>query len=67
MVQSSSTSDLIHDVPSIIEWISKVMTLEAGDVILTGTPGQTAVIGAGDTVEVEVDGVGVLSNPVTAE
>ena len=67
VVQQSSTSDLIHDVPAIIEWISKVMTLEPGDVILTGTPGQTATIHAGDRVEVEVEGIGVLANPVAAE
>ena len=67
VVQQSSTSDLLHDVPAIIEWISKVMTLEPGDVILTGTPGQTATIRAGDHVEVEVEGIGVLSNPVADE
>ena len=67
VVQQSSTSDLIHDVPAIIEWISSVMTLEPGDVVLTGTPGQTATIRAGDRVEVEVEGIGVLANPVAAE
>ncbi len=67
VVQQSSTSDLIHDVPAIIEWISSVMTLEPGDVILTGTPGRTATIRAGDRVEVEVEGIGVLANPVVAE
>ncbi len=67
VVQKSSTSDLIHDVPAIIEWITSVMTLEPGDVVLTGTPGQTATIHAGDRVEVEVEGVGVLANPVVSE
>ena len=67
VVQQSSTSDLIHDVPAIIEWVSKSMTLEPGDVIFTGTPGQTATIHAGDRVEVEIGDIGVLANPVVAE
>ena len=41
VVQDSSTSDLIHDVPTIIEFVSRVMTLDPGDVIMTGTPGAT--------------------------
>ena len=64
VAQQSSTSDLIHDVPRIIEWVSKAMTLEPGDMIMTGTPGQPWDIHAGDTVEVEIEGIGVLSNPV---
>ena len=67
IVQKSNTADLLYDVPAIIEWVSRVMTLEPGDVILTGTPGTTATISAGDTVEVELEGVGVLSNPVRDE
>ncbi len=67
VVQQSNTSDLLYDVPTIIEWVSKVMTLEPGDVILTGTPGTTATLSPGDTVEIELEGIGVLSNPVEAE
>jgi 2-keto-4-pentenoate hydratase/2-oxohepta-3-ene-1,7-dioic acid hydratase in catechol pathway len=67
VVQKSNTSDLLYDVPTIIEWVSKVMTLEPGDVILTGTPGTTATLSPGDTVEIELEGIGVLSNPVAAE
>ncbi len=67
VVQKSNTSDLLYDVPTIIEWVSKVMTLEPGDLILTGTPGTTATLNPGDTVEIELDGIGVLSNPVVAE
>lgn len=67
VVQRSNTSDLLYDVPTIIEWVSRVMTLEPGDVILTGTPGTTATLSPGDTVEIELEGVGVLSNPVAAE
>jgi len=66
-VQDQMTSDLVHDVPRIIEFVSSVVTLEPGDVIMTGTPGSPGDIHAGDTVEVEVEGVGVLSNPVVVE
>ena len=65
--QEQATSDLIHDVPTIIEFVSRVMTLEPGDVIMTGTPGQPGDIHPGDVVEVEVEGVGILKNPVRAE
>lgn len=67
VVQEGNTNDLLHDVPTIIEFISRVMTLEPGDVIMTGTPGVPEDIKAGDTVEVEVEGVGVLSNTVKGE
>ena len=66
-MQDSSTSDLIHDVPSIIEFVSRVMTLLPGDIIMTGTPGQPGYLEPGDTVEIEIEGIGVLSNPVAAE
>ena len=66
-VQESSTADLLHDVPSIIEFASRVVTLEPGDVIMTGTPGKPEDLHPGDTVEVEIEGVGVLSNPVVAQ
>jgi 2-keto-4-pentenoate hydratase/2-oxohepta-3-ene-1,7-dioic acid hydratase in catechol pathway len=64
MKQDSSTSLLLHDIPEIIEWISAVMTLLPGDVILTGTPEGVGPIVAGETVTVEIEGLGVLSNPV---
>ena len=67
VVQDSSTSDLIHDVPSIIEFVSRVMTLLPGDIIMTGTPGKPGYLEPGDTVEIEIEGIGVLSNPVAAE
>ena len=66
-VQDSNTADLLHDVPTIIEFVSRVMTLEAGDVIMTGTPGAPGDLKPGDTVDVEIEGIGVLSNPVAAE
>ena len=62
--QQARTSELIHGVPDIISFISRYMTLEPGDVIYTGTPGTTDEMRAGDVVEVEVEGVGVLRNRV---
>ena len=67
IVQESSTADLIHDVPTIIEFVSKVITLEPGDVIMTGTPGKAEDVHSGDTVNVEIEGIGILSNPVSSE
>jgi 2-keto-4-pentenoate hydratase/2-oxohepta-3-ene-1,7-dioic acid hydratase in catechol pathway len=66
VVQKQSTADLIFDCPAIIEWVSGWVTLMPGDVIYTGTPGSTRKLGAGDVVEVEIDGIGILRNPVTA-
>ena len=65
--QEGSTSDLIFDVPTIISFITASMTLEPGDVIYTGTPGIPGSTKDGDTVEVEVQGVGVLRNYVADE
>ena len=65
--QEQVTSDMLYDVPTIIEFVTRVMTLEPGDVIMTGTPGRPPDIHDGDTVEVELEGVGVLRNPVKAE
>ena len=65
-VQRASTAELIHSIRRCIAFISRVMTLERGDLIFTGTPGETTELAPGDLVEVEVGGVGVLSNPVLA-
>ena len=62
--QRSRTSLFLHDIPKIIEWVSAVMTLLPGDVILTGTPEGVGPIVAGQTVSVTVEGIGTLSNPV---
>lgn len=62
--QLSRTSLMIHDVGAIIEWISAVMTLLPGDLILTGTPEGVGPIENGDTVSVSIEGIGTLSNPV---
>jgi 2-keto-4-pentenoate hydratase/2-oxohepta-3-ene-1,7-dioic acid hydratase in catechol pathway len=64
VVQKESTAMLIHDVPAIIAFASKYVTLEPGDVIFTGTPGRTRAMKPGDVVEVELEGVGVLRNPI---
>lgn len=62
--QSARTSDLIFKIPRLIAHITACMTLEEGDLILTGTPAGVGPIVPGDTVEVEIEGIGVLSNPV---
>ena len=62
--QSSRTSLLLHDIGELVEWVSRVMTLLPGDVLLTGTPAGVGPITAGQTVEVTVEGIGTLSNPV---
>jgi 2-keto-4-pentenoate hydratase/2-oxohepta-3-ene-1,7-dioic acid hydratase in catechol pathway len=64
VVQNQSTSDLLFDCPAIVSFVSKFVTLSPGDVIYTGTPGTTKPMKPGDTVEVEIEGVGVLKNPV---
>lgn len=63
-VQDSRTSLMLHDVPEIIEWISAVMTLLPGDVILTGTPAGVGPITNGQTVSISIEGIGTLTNPV---
>src|ERR1700712_2482841 len=62
--QDGRTSQMIHDLPAQIAFISEVMTLLPGDVILTGTPAGVGPIVAGDTVSVEIEGIGILRNPV---
>jgi 2-keto-4-pentenoate hydratase/2-oxohepta-3-ene-1,7-dioic acid hydratase in catechol pathway len=64
--QQSRTSLLLHDVPALIWWISRVMTLLPGDVILTGTPAGVGPMRPGQTVSVTVEGIGTLTNPVAA-
>jgi 2-keto-4-pentenoate hydratase/2-oxohepta-3-ene-1,7-dioic acid hydratase in catechol pathway len=62
--QDGRSSDQIFPVPRLLAFISEGMTLEPGDVVTTGTPEGVGPIRAGDTVEIEVEGVGVLRNPV---
>ncbi|MGC5168974.1 fumarylacetoacetate hydrolase family protein [Luteimicrobium sp. DT211] len=62
--QDGRTRDLVFDVPFLVSYISEAFTLLPGDVILTGTPAGVGLIDHGDRVECEVEGIGVLSNPV---
>lgn len=64
--QQQRTSDLIFGVAAVVSFISQYVTLEPGDLIFTGTPGTTTAIQSGDVVEVEIEGIGVLKNPVSA-
>ncbi len=66
-VIDSNTAQMVFDVPTLITFISAVMTLLPGDIILTGTPAGVTEISEGDTVEIEIEGIGVLRNPVEAE
>jgi 2-keto-4-pentenoate hydratase/2-oxohepta-3-ene-1,7-dioic acid hydratase in catechol pathway len=63
IVQDGRTSQMIHDINTQIAFISTVMTLLPGDVILTGTPAGVGPIKDGDTVSVEIEGIGTLTNP----
>ena len=65
--QDGRTRDQVFPVPKLLAFICAGMTLEAGDLVTTGTPAGVGPIRAGDTVEVEVEGVGVLRNEVHAE
>lgn len=67
MRQMGSTREMIFSVPQIIAYVSSVMTLEAGDILLTGTPAGVGPLTAGDVVEVSIEGIGELRNPVVAE
>ena len=65
--QDGLSSDWIFDAPTVLEWITASMTLLPGDVVLMGTPEGVGPLAAGQTVEVEVPGVGTLRNPVVAQ
>lgn len=67
VVQDSNTRHMLFSIRQIIAFISKQFTLEAGDIIITGTPSGVGPIAAGDVVEVEIENIGVLKNPVLAE
>jgi 2-keto-4-pentenoate hydratase/2-oxohepta-3-ene-1,7-dioic acid hydratase in catechol pathway len=64
--QDSRTSLLLHDVATLVSYVSHVMTLLPGDMILTGTPSGVGPMTSGQTVSVTVEGIGTLSNPVRA-
>ncbi|MET7392494.1 fumarylacetoacetate hydrolase family protein [Dactylosporangium sp. NPDC005572] len=62
--QLGRTKDMVFDVPTLVSYVSHVMTLLPGDVILTGTPAGVGPLAAGDTVEVSIEGIGALTNRV---
>ena len=62
--QRGRTADMIFPIPFLLSYISGIMTLQPGDLIATGTPAGVGRLNAGDVVEVEIPGVGVLRNPV---
>ena len=62
--QRAKATDMHFSIPELVSFLSGIMTLEPGDLIATGTPAGTAPLHDGDTVEVEISGVGTLSNPV---
>jgi 2-keto-4-pentenoate hydratase/2-oxohepta-3-ene-1,7-dioic acid hydratase in catechol pathway len=62
--QRAPATDMHFQIPFLVSYISGIMTLEPGDLIATGTPAGVGPLRAGDVVEVEISGVGILSNPV---
>ncbi|MFW6369152.1 MAG: fumarylacetoacetate hydrolase family protein [Myxococcota bacterium] len=67
VVQDSNTAAMIFGIPRLISFISHNLTLEPGDIIATGTPSGVGPLSHGDVVEVEIEGIGTLRNPVVAE
>jgi 2-keto-4-pentenoate hydratase/2-oxohepta-3-ene-1,7-dioic acid hydratase in catechol pathway len=74
VIQDGRTRDLIFDIPTLVAYVSAVVTLAPGDLILTGTPPGVGYfrepkvrLAPGDVVEVDIEGIGVLANPVVAE
>lgn len=64
--QAASTAEMVHDIPTLVEFVSSIWTLLPGDVILTGTPAGVGQIRDGEVVEVLIEGIGSLKNPVIA-
>ncbi len=62
--QDGNTSEMIRDIPELVSFASRVMTLDAGDIIATGTPPGIGPVKHGDRVEIQIEGMGVLANPV---
>ncbi len=67
VVQNSNTRHMIFKIPDIIAFVSKNFTLEPGDIIITGTPSGVGPLSDGDVIEVEIENIGTLNNPVKAE
>ncbi len=73
VMQSSNTNNLVHRIPAIVAWVTKYLTLHPGDCVMTGTPSGVGVfrkppvfMKPGDVIEMEIQGLGVLRNPVVA-
>ena len=66
-IQNESTTYLIFNIPTLIAYCTQFVTLEAGDMIYTGTPGEPGEMKDGDVCEIEIEGIGVLSNPIKLE
>jgi 2-keto-4-pentenoate hydratase/2-oxohepta-3-ene-1,7-dioic acid hydratase in catechol pathway len=62
LVQSGNTANLIFPVPFLVRYLSRIMTLNPGDLIATGTPAGVGPLSPGDRVDVQIDGIGTLSN-----
>jgi 5-oxopent-3-ene-1,2,5-tricarboxylate decarboxylase / 2-hydroxyhepta-2,4-diene-1,7-dioate isomerase len=67
VTQQGSTANMVNDIASLIEYLSAFMTLQAGDVILTGTPDGVVNVNVGDEVITEIDGIGRLVNTIVAD
>ena len=65
--QRGTSSDMIFSIPRLVAYVSAIMTLEPGDLIATGTPAGVGRLAPGDVVEVEIPGIGLLSNHVAAQ
>jgi 2-keto-4-pentenoate hydratase/2-oxohepta-3-ene-1,7-dioic acid hydratase in catechol pathway len=65
--QMASTRDMVFSVSNLVAYISSIMTLEPGDLIFTGSPAGVGPLSPGDRVEIAIDGLGVLSNPVAGD
>ena len=66
MRQMASTRDMVFNVGVLIAYVSSIMTLEPGDLLFTGTPAGVGILEDGDVVDVEIEGLAKLSNPVRA-
>jgi 5-oxopent-3-ene-1,2,5-tricarboxylate decarboxylase/2-hydroxyhepta-2,4-diene-1,7-dioate isomerase len=67
VTQEGNTRDFVFDIPYLIEYLSGFMTLQAGDVILTGTPEGVVDVQPGDEVVCEIDGIGRLVNTIASD
>lgn len=64
LLQDGNTNDMIFNIPTLIEYISKYITLLPGDIVATGTPAGVAPMKVGDVVEIEIEGIGILKNTI---